>query len=148
QVVVPEQDLCCGRPLYDYGMLGLAKRVLFQTLETLRPHLEAGTPIVGLEPSCIAVFRDELPNLFPDEPLAARLRDQAMLFSEFLDQHAGDFDLPKLAHPALVHGHCHQKSIMGMASEEHVLARLGLEYQVLDAGCCGMAGSFGFESGA
>ncbi|HEY3117149.1 MAG TPA: FAD-linked oxidase C-terminal domain-containing protein, partial [Chloroflexota bacterium] len=148
EVVVPEADLCCGRPLYDYGMLGLAKRVLFQTLEVLRPHLEAGTPIVGLEPSCIAVFRDELPNLFPNEPLAARLHDQAMLFSEFVDQHASDFDLPKLSHLALVHGHCHQKALMGMDNEQRVLDRLGLDYQLLDAGCCGMAGSFGFEAGA
>jgi Fe-S oxidoreductase len=147
RVRVPRQTLCCGRPLYDYGMLATARRWLLQIMETLRPEIEAGIPIVGLEPSCVAVFRDELPSLFPNDPLARKLSRQSLLLSEFLDQYAPDFQLPALHRKALVQGHCHQQAVMGMGSEESVLKRLGLEVTVLDSGCCGMAGSFGFEAG-
>jgi Fe-S oxidoreductase len=147
QVVVPEPFLCCGRPLYDYGMLGLAKRHLRRILETLRPRIREGLPVVGLEPSCVAVFRDELLNLFPHDEDAKRLHRQALLLSEFLEQKAGAYRLPRLRRKALVHGHCHHKAIMKMRDEERVLSRLGLDFEVLDSGCCGMAGAFGFEKG-
>jgi Fe-S oxidoreductase len=146
-VLLPREGLCCGRPLYDYGMLGMARRVLSDTLDALRPQIEAGVPIVGLEPSCVTVFRDELRSLFPDDPNASRLSEQTFLLSEFLDREAADIALPALGRKALVHGHCHHKAIMGMGAEERVLARLGLDFRVLDAGCCGMAGAFGFEGG-
>ncbi len=147
QVEVPQQALCCGRPLYDYGMLDTAKRWLRQIIETLRPQIEAGTPIIGLEPSCVAVFRDELVNLFPNDEDARRLSRQTFLLSEFLEKKAGDYQLPKLHRKAVVHGHCHQKAVMGMSADERVLKKLGLDFEMLDSGCCGMAGSFGFEPG-
>ncbi|MGQ0561118.1 MAG: FAD-binding and (Fe-S)-binding domain-containing protein [Gemmatimonadota bacterium] len=145
QVAIPHKSLCCGRPLYDFGFLGLAKRQLRQILRELRPQIAAGIPIVVLEPSCAAVFRDELPNLFPNDLDARRLSRQVLLFSEFLDERAAEFELPRIQSKALVHGHCHHKSVMRMGADREVLERLGLEFELLDSGCCGMAGSFGFE---
>jgi Fe-S oxidoreductase len=146
QVQVPEAHLCCGRPVYDFGMLNVGERLLRQIVDTLRPEIEAGVPIVGLEPSCVAVFRDELTGLFPHEEDAIRLSRQTYMLSEFLQQHAADFPLPKLDGRAIVHGHCHHKAIMGMDAEVAVLKRLGIDFTVLDDGCCGMAGAFGFEA--
>ena len=147
QVWVPEASLCCGRPLYDFGMLDDAKKLLRQILDTLRPQIRAGLPIVGLEPSCVSVFRDELTNLFPDDEDAQRLRKQTFLLSEFLDTEADGYKPPRLQRKALVHGHCHHKSIMGMEAEMKLLKDMGLEVQAPEDGCCGMAGSFGFEQG-
>jgi FAD/FMN-containing dehydrogenase/Fe-S oxidoreductase len=143
QVWVPAQSLCCGRPLYDFGMLTAAKAQLRQILDTLRPQIQAGIPLVGLEPSCLAVFRDEMGNLFPHDEDARRLANQSFLLSEFLTRE--DFRPPRLERKAVVHGHCHQKALMGMKDTNDVLDRLGLDYEVLDSGCCGMAGAFGFE---
>jgi Fe-S oxidoreductase len=145
QVTSPSRQVCCGRPLYDFGMLGRAKKLLLDTLEILDPEIAAGTPIVVLEPSCASVFRDELLNLFPDDDRARRLSSQVMLLSEFLEKKVQDFSLPKLDRRALVHGHCHHKSIMKMTDEQSVLARMDIDYQMPAPGCCGMAGAFGFE---
>jgi Fe-S oxidoreductase len=145
QVLVPRASLCCGRPLYDFGMLGEAKRLLRQILTTLKPSIEAGIPIVGLEPSCVAVFRDELTNLFPNDEDAKRLSEQTFLLSEFLNRKVEDYRPPRLERKAIVHGHCHHKAIMKMTDEEQLLEKLGLDFQIIDSGCCGMAGSFGFE---
>jgi len=145
QVVVPEQALCCGRPLYDFGMLDTAKRLLRQILNALEQEINAGTPIVGLEPSCVAVFRDELTNLFPHDERARRLKKQTFVLSEFLERKAKHFQPPQLQRRAVVHMHCHHKAILRTGPEEAVLKKLGLDYKVLDSGCCGMAGSFGFE---
>ncbi|HET7871086.1 MAG TPA: FAD-linked oxidase C-terminal domain-containing protein, partial [Terriglobales bacterium] len=144
QVIIPQAGLCCGRPLYDFGMLDTAKQQLLQVLEALRPHIEAGTPIVGLEPSCISVFRDEMTNLLPGNSHARRLREQTFMLSDFLVK-AG-YTPPQLRRKALVHGHCHHKSVLKFDNEQELLRRLGLDFQVLDSGCCGMAGSFGFEA--
>jgi FAD/FMN-containing dehydrogenase/Fe-S oxidoreductase len=143
QVEVPRQSLCCGRPLYDYGMLNTAERLLRQILEVLRPQIQAGIPIIGLEPSCLAVFRDELIELFPHNEDARRLSKQTFMLSEFLAKEG--YQPPKLQRKAIVHGHCHHKAVMGLEAEEKMLARLGLDFVILDSGCCGMAGSFGFE---
>jgi FAD/FMN-containing dehydrogenase/Fe-S oxidoreductase len=145
QVIVPRANLCCGRPLYDHGMLDRAQSVLLQILDELAPEIQAGIPIVGLEPSCVAVFRDELLNLFPHDERAQALSRQTFLLSEFLETRAKDFPLPKLNRKALLHGHCHHKSLMKMTAEEAVLHRLGVDFQSPAPGCCGMAGSFGFE---
>ncbi len=147
QVMVPEQWLCCGRPLYDYGMLDTAKRWLRQIIDALRDEIQAGTPIVGLEPSCVAVFRDELVNLFPNDEDANRLARQTMMLSEFLEKKFQNYQPPKLRRKAVVHGHCHHKAVMGLDAEVAILQKLGLDYQIPDSGCCGMAGSFGFEAG-
>jgi FAD/FMN-containing dehydrogenase/Fe-S oxidoreductase len=146
-VAVPARPLCCGRPLYDFGMLDLARKQLRQILDVLRDDIRAGTPIVGLEPSCVAVFRDELTNLFPDDEDAHRLSQQAFLLSEFLAQESENLSLPKLQGKAIVHGHCHEKAILQLGDTKKVLGELGLDVEVIDSGCCGMAGSFGFEAG-
>jgi Fe-S oxidoreductase len=143
RVRIPSRSLCCGRPLYDYGMLTLAKRLLRQILDTLRADIRAGVPVVGLEPSCVAVFRDEMGNLFPHEHDAQRLRAQVFTLAEFLER--ANYVPPTLPAKALVQGHCHHKSIMTMGADEKLFQRVGLDYELLDSGCCGMAGSFGFE---
>ncbi|MGH9342759.1 MAG: FAD-binding and (Fe-S)-binding domain-containing protein, partial [Terriglobia bacterium] len=143
RVIVPKQALCCGRPLYDYGMLGLARRKLRQTLKALAPYIEENVPVVGLEPSCVAVFRDELLNLFPGHPDAQKLAGQSSLLGEFLARH--NYTPPPLKRKALLHGHCHQKAIAGMESDLSILERMGVEVEPLDSGCCGMAGGFGYE---
>ncbi len=145
RVIVPRAALCCGRPLYDYGMLGTARVWLQRILAELREEIRAGIPLVGLEPSCTATFRDELCNLLPHDDDARRLAKQTLLLSEFIEQKMRDYPLPKLDRAAIVHGHCHHKAIMKMTAEERVLQRLGLRYELLDSGCCGMAGAFGFE---
>lgn len=148
EVEVPMQHLCCGRPLYDCGMLGTAKLYLRRLLEQLRPHLDARTPIVVLEPSCAAVFRDELLGLYPDRADAHRLSEQVVVLSEYLAKNADGWEPPRLARQAVVQGHCHHKSIMRFEKEEHLLERMGLRgARDIAAGCCGMAGSFGFEKG-
>ena len=145
EVVIPPGNLCCGRPLYDFGMLARATALLLKILDTLDPYLEAGVPVVVLEPSCAAVFRDELGNLFPKDERARLVKQQTFLLSEFLEKCAPGFEVPRLERKAIVHGHCHQKSIMKMTAEEAVLGKMGLDYQMPAPGCCGMAGSFGFE---
>jgi Fe-S oxidoreductase len=147
RVGIPRRVLCCGRPLYDFGMLDLARRQLRQILATLRPEIEAGLPVVGLEPSCVAVFRDELVNLFPEDETARRLSAQTFTLAEFLVRQG--FEPPRRSPrqaPAIVQGHCHHHSVIGMEADRTLLSRLGLEFKILDAGCCGMAGAFGFEA--
>jgi FAD/FMN-containing dehydrogenase/Fe-S oxidoreductase len=145
-IVVPRQPFCCGRPLYDYGFLRQAKRQLRQILRGLRPHLTAGTPIVVLEPSCLAVFRDELVNLFPGDEDAKRLSRQAVLLSEFLRKRLSGYEPPRLNRDVMLHGHCHHKAIAKLDDEEAILTQMGVRLESLDSGCCGMAGSFGFEA--
>jgi FAD/FMN-containing dehydrogenase/Fe-S oxidoreductase len=145
RVVVPMQELCCGRPLYDYGMLDLAKAFWRRTLSSLQPWIREGVPIVGAEPSCAAAFRDELPGLLPHDEDAKRLALQTLTLCEFLQRQASDWEAPKLRRRAVVHGHCHQEAVIGMDAEQGVYERIGLDFELLDSGCCGLAGSFGFE---
>jgi FAD/FMN-containing dehydrogenase/Fe-S oxidoreductase len=141
----PQTVLCCGRPLYDFGMLHEAKQYLERIMDALDAEIDAGVPIVVLEPSCASVFRDELRNLFPRDARANRLSQQTFLLSEFLRNHSAQYTPPKLAGKILLHGHCHQKALMKMGEEESLLWRTGAEVQCPDTGCCGMAGPFGFE---
>jgi Fe-S oxidoreductase len=147
KVVVPEVSLCCGRPLYDFGMLKQAKKQLRQILTMLEPQIQAGIPVVVLEPSCASVFRDELTNLFPDDQEAQRLKQQTFTLGEFLHKKAEGYEPPRLSRKVILHGHCHHKAIMRMDSEEAILEKMGLDYEMPDFGCCGMGGSFGFEKG-
>jgi len=145
RVRVPEQHLCCGRPLYDYGLLDQAKKHLLQILSALQPQITAGTPVVCLEPSCASVFRDELTNMLSKNEDAYRLREQTFVLSDFLAR--VDYRVPVLKRNALVHGHCHQKAIFDIDSETNLLKRMGIKAELLDSGCCGLAGSFGYEEG-
>ena len=141
--IVPRAPLCCGRPLYDYGFLDQANELLGDILDHLRPSIEAGTPVVGLEPSCLAVFRDEMLDLRPHDQDAKRLHGQVFTLAEFLSRQ--DYKPPVLNRDIVVHGHCHQKAIISLDAEKKLFEAMGAKAEILDDGCCGMAGSFGFE---
>ena len=145
RVTVLQRHVCCGRPLYDFGMLDMAKRYLLDAMDALSAELSAGTPIVVLEPSCASVFRDEASNLLPDDPRSAKLKQQVMLLSEFLVKHAPDYKPAQTQKKMLVHVHCHQRAIFNLKDEMTALQGTGADVKLLDSGCCGMAGPFGFE---
>ncbi len=150
EVEVPRADLCCGRPLYDRGLLKQARRGLGRILDAFEPALDEGLPVVVLEPSCEATFHDELLQLFPADPRARRLSELACGLGAFVQARRPAFDpvlTVRLDSPALLHGHCHQKATVGLAADEAVLRSIGLDPRAPEPGCCGMAGSFGFEHG-
>jgi Fe-S oxidoreductase len=127
-------------------MLARAKWRLADAMEVLGPFAAANIPIVGLEPSCILTFRDELPSFFPGEKRAIDLAAQSLMLEEFLAREAPDFAPPELRGSAIVQGHCHQQALSGIQHEVGVLSRApGLTVEVLDSGCCGMAGAFGYD---
>ncbi len=145
-VVMPEQHLCCGRPLYDYGFLGLARRYLERVVDELRDDIRAGTPVVGIEPSCVAVFKDELTKLMPEDEDAKRLAEVTHHFAELLTEDG--YEPPTLiGRRVLAWGHCHHKATGGMDPEHKLLSAMGVELEPVEGGCCGLAGSFGFEAG-
>ncbi|MCO5099708.1 MAG: FAD-binding oxidoreductase [Burkholderiaceae bacterium] len=146
RVTIPPRVLCCGRPLYDWGMLDTARRLWRRTLSALREPIEAGVPLIGLEPACTAAFRDELPNFFPEDPLARRLSRQSIDFGAFLDANQDRFDLRSLDRKALVQIHCHHHAVLDPQAEQRVLARMGVDPEIVPSGCCGMAGAFGFDA--
>jgi FAD/FMN-containing dehydrogenase/Fe-S oxidoreductase len=147
EVVIPPRPLCCGRPLYDYGMLALARRQLRQILHTVRDELQRGTRVLALEPSCGAVFRDELHSMLPNDQDAKRLAELTCSFAELLDASADSWEAPQLRRRALVHAHCHQTATADTDADLRVLERMGVAHERLNAGCCGLAGSFGYERG-
>ncbi|MEU9396721.1 FAD-linked oxidase C-terminal domain-containing protein [Streptomyces sp. NPDC048324] len=148
RVAVPTQAVCCGLTWISTGQLSVAKKVLRRTLDVLRPYIEAGTPVIGLEPSCTAVFRADAPELMPDDQDVQRLAGQFRTFAEHLVGHApADWQPPALARQALVQTHCHQHAIMKNDADRELMRRAHLDADVLDEGCCGLAGNFGFERG-
>jgi Fe-S oxidoreductase len=116
-------------------------------LDALRDEIRAGIPVIALEPSCGAAFRNELTNMLPGDEDAKRLARQTFTLGEFLALHAEDWEMPRLERKAIVHFHCHQRATSDTDCDRRVLDRLGLDYEVLDTGCCGLAGSFGYEAG-
>ena len=144
RVLVPQQHVCCGRPLYDYGFLDLARSYLERTLRILRSAIRAGVPLVGVEPSCVAVFRDELTKMLPHDLDAQRLAKQTFHLGEFLDAQKG-YEPPRLDRGVLVHGHCHAAATGGVEPVRRLLEQMGATVEVPDAGCCGMAGAWGYE---
>jgi Fe-S oxidoreductase len=143
---LPSRRLCCGRPLYDYGYLDAARERLQTILDTLSPMFEgddAAVALVGLEPGCMSVFKDELLKMFPDDPRAKVLSDNAFLLGDFLN--VSGYRPPRFDAEVVVHAHCHQKSLFGVTGEKAILAAMGVKATWLDSGCCGMAGSFGFD---
>jgi Fe-S oxidoreductase len=146
EVLVPQRVLCCGRPLFDYGMLPTARRLYAQMLEVLRPMIRADVPIVVAEPSCCASLRDELGELVPDDPDASRLARHTYTLGELLQLHAPGWELPASGDRVLVQGHCHQRAVIGTGADTAVLDRMGVEWDMPDTGCCGLAGSWGFEA--
>src|SRR5512146_2785180 len=145
EVQVPLQHVCCGRPLYDYGFLDMAKEYLENIFKVLMPYVEEGTPIVVLEPSCWSVLRDEINGLFPERKETHKIMENTFLLSEFLMTKA-DYHPPGLRLSGIMHGHCHNKAIIkGAEHEQQLLKKMGMGVRTLTDGCCGMAGSFGYE---
>jgi Fe-S oxidoreductase len=159
RVEVPPKPVCCGLTWISTGQLGMARRVLGRTLRTIEPYLEAGMPVVGLEPSCTSVLRGDAAQLLAGggagpaaDPhlveLAQRLGKQTVTFAELLERDAADF-APAIRTPddraptAIVQTHCHQHAVLGFQADTAVMRRIGLDVQVLDSGCCGLAGDFG-----
>ncbi len=143
RVIVPHERLCCGRALYDAGMLPLAKRLWRRTFAALAPVIERDIPIIGLEPSCVAAFKDELPNLFPDDSRARALQRSMHTLAGFLQERG--YQPPELSARVLLHGHCHHKAVLDFAAERDLLAAMHADVELPDSGCCGLAGAFGFE---
>jgi FAD/FMN-containing dehydrogenase/Fe-S oxidoreductase len=146
-VEIPQRTLCCGLTWISTGQLATAKRVLRRTLKALRPALRSGTPVVVLEPSCAAVFRSDLPNLLYGDEDAHRLRAQTYTIGEILRRRASDWQPPSIGASAIVQQHCHQHAVLHYDQEHRLLDDAGVDVDVLDAGCCGLAGNFGFERG-
>jgi Fe-S oxidoreductase len=146
-VDIPSVPLCCGRPLYDWGWVEQAKGLWRRNLNALAADIAAGVPLIGLEPACVSAFRDELPALFPGDGAAKALSANTKMLSEFL---AGEQLLPRaggvVPDTALVQFHCHHHAVIGKEAECSVLAALPMRLEILEGGCCGMAGSFGFET--
>ncbi len=148
RVETPREHLCCGRPLYDFGLLDAAKSYLARVLETMGAQIDAGLPFIFLEPSCASVFKDELPELFPKDERARKLSGQVWLLADWLAAKAPEITAGRLegAH-ILLHGHCHHKAVFGgPASEVELLKKGGAQVETIQASCCGMAGPFGFEA--
>src|SRR5262249_5454657 len=147
----PGRPPCCGRTFLAVGMVEEARAEARRLLDVVRPHVERGVPLVGLEPSCLLTLRDELLGLLPGEE-AARVAKAALTFEELVarERAAGRFLVPLHALPqrrALLHGHCHQKAFGLMGSLTTALQLVpGLEVQTLGGSCCGMAGTFGYEA--
>lgn len=146
-VTIPRRAVCCGLTWISTGQLRTAKRVMRRTLQTLQPQLRAGTPVVVLEPSCAAVFRADLPELLHGDEDAHRLARQTHTLAEVLRPYANDWRPPALRGAAVAQPHCHQHAILGFDAEHDLLTAAGVDLEVLDAGCCGLAGNFGFEKG-
>ncbi len=142
EVMLSPIGLCCGRPYYDFGRLTEARAHLTRCIEGLVPYLDTRTWVVGIEPSCLSVFREEMMNLFPGHAQAKHLKEQTVTLGAFLNKHG--FPQMKFDREVVVHGHCHHKSVLGMDGEKELLKSCG-NVDFLDSGCCGMAGAFGYE---
>ncbi|MBJ6726103.1 FAD-binding and (Fe-S)-binding domain-containing protein [Geomesophilobacter sediminis] len=145
RVTVPETPPPAVRPPMDFGMLDYAKARLMEAVGILSPYVRRGLPVVILEPSTAAVFRDELPNLFPQHQDGERVTKLTFLLGEFILREK--LPPPKLAGSALLQSHCHQKAVLDGEAPRTLLTAMGLSVSEPQKGCCGMAGSFGFESG-
>ncbi|MEK6397881.1 MAG: (Fe-S)-binding protein, partial [Terriglobus sp.] len=143
-ITTQRRHICCGRPLYDFGFLDEAKNYLRRVLDTFANEIDAGLPVIMLEPSCATVFRDELLNFYPNDERAKKLAKQTIMLSEALERK--QWQPPNMqGQRIVVHGHCHQKTQMTMKSDMRLLEATGARVELLDSGCCGMAGPFGFE---
>lgn len=145
QVLLPGGPVCCGLTWISTGQLRAAKRRIRRSLAVLEPHLQAGTPIVGLEPSCTAVLRRDAAELLHDDTRAAAAAESTVTFAELLVR--SGWQPPDVGTEALVQTHCHQHAVLGFDADRALMARAGIRADVPDSGCCGLAGNFGFERG-
>ena len=148
RVQTTKGHICCGRALYDFGMLGTARSYLANVLDRVAPEIEAGLPFIFLEPSCASVFKDEALELFPDDKRAKKLSEQVWLLADWLAAKAPDWVIGRLeGAQVILHGHCHHKAVFGgPKSEIALLRKAGAQVEMIDTTCCGMAGPFGFEA--
>jgi FAD/FMN-containing dehydrogenase/Fe-S oxidoreductase len=147
-VTLPMQQLCCGLTWISTGQLGTAKRRLRRTIDALAPHVRAGGLVVGLEPSCTAVFRSDAPDLLPENQDVHRLREHTVTLAELLTDHTPGWEPPRLdGARGVAQVHCHQHAVLGWDADAALLERAGAEVERLDSGCCGLAGNFGFTAG-
>jgi Fe-S oxidoreductase len=149
RVQTTKGHICCGRALYDFGLLGTARGYLARVLDRVGAEIEAGLPFIFLEPSCASVFKDELPELFPKDKRAELLSKQVWLLADWLAAKAPEWVTGRLegAH-VILHGHCHHKAVFGgPANEIALLRKAGAKVELIESTCCGMAGPFGFEAG-
>jgi Fe-S oxidoreductase len=145
EVVLPSGPVCCGLTWISTGQLRVARRRIKRSLARLAPHLAAGTPIVGLEPSCTAALRRDAAELLPDDALATAVATSTVTFAEFLTR--SGWEPPQVSTDALVQTHCHQHAVLGFDADRSLMAKAGINAVVPDSGCCGLAGNFGFEKG-
>jgi FAD/FMN-containing dehydrogenase/Fe-S oxidoreductase len=148
-VIIPNAPVCCALTRISTGQLKTAKKILRRTIDELAPHVRAGGYVVGLEPSCTAVFRADAPELFPDDQDVHRLRDHTLTLAELLTEHTPGWEPPTLGpgRPVLAQVHCHQHAVMRWEADEKLLTDAGADVEHLETGCCGLAGNFGFERG-
>jgi FAD/FMN-containing dehydrogenase/Fe-S oxidoreductase len=166
---LPHRTVCCGLTFLSTGQFGMARRILRRSLDTVEPALDDGLPILGLEPSCTASLRSDAIELLPDDPRAHRLARSVRTLSELVIEYApgwprrggghrertdqredGEAHEPAAAEPsqgprAIVQRHCHQYAVLGFDADVELMRRAGIDAEVLDAGCCGLAGNFGYE---
>ncbi|MGH3448044.1 MAG: (Fe-S)-binding protein, partial [Nocardioidaceae bacterium] len=150
RVTLPAAELCCGLTWVSTGQLGVAKQVLQRTVAAVADHVRSGGYVVGLEPSCTAVFRSDAADLFPDDQDVQRLQDHTLTLAELLTEHSPGWQPERLgpgAHEALAQVHCHQHAVLGWDADAKLLADAGVEVEHLESGCCGLAGNFGFTAG-
>ena len=148
RVQTTKGHICCGRALYDFGLLGTARTYLANVLDRVAPEIEAGLPFIFLEPSCASIFKDEALEMFPNDPRAQKLSKQVWLLADWLAAKAPDWVVGRLeGAQVLVHGHCHHKAVFGGPKNEIALLRkAGAQVEMIETTCCGMAGPFGFEA--
>ncbi|MER5215511.1 FAD-binding and (Fe-S)-binding domain-containing protein [Streptomyces sp. NPDC002838] len=150
RVVLPDEPLCCGLTWISTGQLAVAERVLSRTVRHLADHVRAGGLVVGLEPSCTAVFRSDAGELFPGDRDVRRLREQTVTLAELLTEHSPGYEpphVPDRSARAVAQVHCHQHAVLDWTADERLLHRAGVDVERLESGCCGLAGNFGFERG-
>jgi Fe-S oxidoreductase len=147
RVTMPEEAICCGLTWISTGQLATGKRILSRTVKTLAPHVQAGGYVVGLEPSCTAVFRSDAAELFPDDQDVLRLRDHTLTLAELLTEHTPGYTPPAVRRPVLTQVHCHQHAVLKWDADEKLLAAADAAAEHLETGCCGLAGNFGFQAG-
>ncbi|WP_249124930.1 (Fe-S)-binding protein [Saccharopolyspora erythraea] len=145
RVIVPPGTQCCGLTWITTGQLGVARRVQRRTLNAIAPQLEEVSAVVGIEPSCTATLRTDLPDLLAGHPAAARLARKTKTFAGTIRDLAPDWDPPELPVETLRQTHCHQHAVMGDQADSWLLERMGVDDTKLGSGCCGLAGNFGFE---
>jgi Fe-S oxidoreductase len=150
EVILVRERVCCGRPMLSKGMIEPAREMASKNVSLLAPYVREGIPVVGTEPSCILTFRDEYMDLLPGNDDARSLAENSFMLSEFIHRlhRSGELNIEwkQDAQEILYHGHCHERSLAGLAAPLGMLASSGCRAEESGAGCCGMAGSFGYES--